>query len=175
MESPIIIKRNNSKDYQTINSSKQTKWPNLDRSDSNSSYCSEKNKIIRLLNLDNLKQKNITKKISKLTETNNDKKIVFSNSRLKNLQILSTESTLKNLGKSTLDVNKIFGNINKKKKEKEDFGKVPNEQFFSFKNEYIIKFAKIAEYYNNFNKNSQLISENRRENFKEIFIKIKKY
>ena len=64
MESPIIIKRNNSKDYQTINSSKQTKWPNLDRSDSNSSYCSEKNKIIRLLNLDNLKQKNITKKIS---------------------------------------------------------------------------------------------------------------
>ena len=174
MESPIIIKRNNSKDYQTINSSKQTKWPNLDRSDSNSSYCSEKNKIIRLLNLDNLKQKNITKKISQLTETNNDKKIIFSNSRLKNLQILSTESTLKNLGKSTLDVNKIFGNINKKKKEKEDFGKVPNEQFFSFKNEYIIKFAKIAEYYNNFNKNSQLISENRRENFKEIFIKIKK-
>ena len=174
MESPIIIKRNNSKDYQTINSSKQTKWPNLDRSDSNSSYCSEKNKIIRLLNLDNLKQKNITKKISKLTETNNDKKIVFSNSRLKNLQILSTESTLKNLGKSTLDVNKIFGNINKKKKEKEDFGKVPNEQFFSFKNEYIIKFAKIAEYYNNFNKNSQLISENRRENFNEIFIKIKR-
>ncbi len=174
MESPIIIKRNNSKDYQTINSSKQTKWPNLDRSDSNSSYCSEKNKIIRLLNLDNLKQKNITKKISKLTETNNDKKIIFSNSRLKNLQILSTESTLKNLGKSTLDVNKIFGNINKQKKEKEDFGKVPNEQFFSFKNEYIIKFAKIAEYYNNFNKNSQLISENRRENFKEIFIKIKK-
>ena len=62
----------------------------------------------------------------------------------------------------------------RKKKEKEDFGKVPNEQFFSFKNEYIIKFAKIAEYYNNFNKNSQLISENRRENFNEIFLKIKK-
>ena len=172
MDSPNSINKDNSKDYQTINSTKNMKRIILDRSPSNSSNYSEKNKILKLLNLDNLKKKNSVNKSSKITET--DKNILFSNSRLRNIQILNTDFTLKNLGKSTLDVNRLFGKINIKKKENEEFKKIPNEKFFSFKNEYIIKFAKIAEYFNSFSKYSQLITENRRDNYDEIYKKIKK-
>ena len=162
--------RSKSNDIKTINSSKNFKGPHLDISESPSSI--EKNKILKLLNIDNLKRVNISAINNRITEPN---KIIFSNSRLRNLQILSNDSSLNKLGKSTLDVDKIFGNFNSKKiQEKEEIKKISNEKLISFKNEYLLKFAKNAEHFNNFEKNLELISENQREYFNETFIKIKR-
>ena len=151
--------RSKSNDIKTINSSKNFKGPHLDISESPSSI--EKNKILKLLNIDNLKRVNISAINNRITEPN---KIIFSNSRLRNLQILSNDSSLNKLGKSTLDVDKIFGNFNSKKiQEKEEIKKISNEKLISFKNEYLLKFAKNAEHFNNFEKNLELISENQRD------------
>ena len=174
MLSAKYIKNRNSisNDIKTINSSKNFKRLHLDIPNSNSSNSVEKNKILKLLNFDHMKKINISEMNNKITEPN---KIIFSNLRLRNLQILSNDSSLNKLGKSTLDVNKMFGKINlPKNKEKEEIKKVHNEKFFSFKNEYILKFAKNAEYFNTFEKNSELISENRKDNFNENFKKIKR-
>ena len=173
MLSAKYIKNRNSisNDIKNINSSKNFKRLHLDIPNSNSSNSVEKNKIVKLLNFDHMKKINISEMNNKITEPN---KIIFSNLRLRNLQILSNDSSLNKLGKSTLDVNKMFGKINlPKNKEKEEIKKVHNEKFFSFKNEYILKFAKNAEYFNTFEKNSELISENRKDNFNENFKKIK--
>ena len=173
MLSAKYIKNRNSisNDIKNINSSKNFKRLHLDIPNSNSSNSVEKNKILKLLNFDHMKKINISEMNNKITEPN---KIIFSNLRLRNLQILSNDSSLNKLGKSTLDVNKMFGKINlPKNKEKEEIKKVHNEKFFSFKNEYILKFAKNAEYFNTFEKNSELISENRKDNFNENFKKIK--
>ena len=174
MLSAKYIKNRNSisNDIKNINSSKNFKRLHLDIPNSNSSNSVEKNKILKLLNFDHMKKINISEMNNKITEPN---KIIFSNLRLRNLQILSNDSSLNKLGKSTLDVNKMFGKINfPKNKEKEEIKKVHNEKFFSFKNEYILKFAKNAEYFNSFEKNSELISENRKDNFNENFKKIKR-
>ena len=174
MLSAKYIKNRNSisNDIKNINSSKNFKRLHLDIPNSNSSNSVEKNKILKLLNFDHMKKINISGMNNKITEPN---KIIFSNLRLRNLQILSNDSSLNKLGKSTLDVNKMFGKINlPKNKEKEEIKKVHNEKFFSFKNEYILKFAKNAEYFNTFEKNSELISENRKDNFNENFKKIKR-
>ena len=174
MLSAKYIKNRNSisNDIKNINSSKNFKRLHLDIPNSNSSNSVEKNKILKLLNFDHMKKINISEINNKITEPN---KIIFSNLRLRNLQILSNDSSLNKLGKSTLDVNKMFGKINlPKNKEKEEIKKVHNEKFFSFKNEYILKFAKNAEYFNTFEKNSELISENRKDNFNENFKKIKR-
>ena len=174
MLSAKYIKNRNSisNDIKNINSSKNFKRLHLDIPNSNSSNSVEKNKILKLLNFDHMKKINISEMNNKITEPN---KIIFSNLRLRNLQILSNDSSLNKLGKSTLDVNKMFGKINlQKNKEKEEIKKVHNEKFFSFKNEYILKFAKNAEYFNTFEKNSELISENRKDNFNENFKKIKR-
>ena len=174
MLSAKYIKNRNSisNDKKNINSSKNFKRLHLDIPNSNSSNSVEKNKILKLLNFDHMKKINISEMNNKITEPN---KIIFSNLRLRNLQILSNDSSLNKLGKSTLDVNKMFGKINlPKNKEKEEIKKVHNEKFFSFKNEYILKFAKNAEYFNTFEKNSELISENRKDNFNENFKKIKR-
>ena len=172
LSAKYIKNRNNSNDFKTINSSKNFKRPHLDISNSNSSNSIEKNKILKLLNFDHMKRINISDINNKITEPN---RIIFSNLRLRNLQILSNDSSINKLGKSTLDVNKIFGKINPpKKKENEEIKKEPNEKYFSFKNEYILKFAKIAEYFNTFEKNSEFISENRRDNYFEFFKKIKR-
>ena len=174
MLSAKYIKNKNSisNDIKNINSSKNFKRLHLDIPNSNSSNSVEKNKILKLLNFDHMKKINISEMNNKITEPN---KIIFSNLRLRNLQILSNDSSLNKLGKSTLDVNKMFGKINlQKNKEKEEIKKVHNEKFFSFKNEYILKFAKNAEYFNTFEKNSELISENRKDNFNENFKKIKR-
>ena len=131
-----------SNDKKTINSSKNYKRPHLDISNSNSSNSLEKNKILKLLNFDHTNKINISESINKITEPN---RIIFSNLRLRNLQILSNNSSLNKLGKSTLDVNKMFGKINlPKNQEKGEIKKLHNEKFFSFKNEYILKFAKNA-------------------------------
>ena len=170
LSAKYIENRNNSSDIKTINSSKNVKRPYLDILNSNSSNSVEKNKIIKLLNFDHMKRINISDINNKITEPN---RIIFSNLRLRNLQIISNDSSINKLGKSTLDVNKIFGkNTPKKNKEIEEIKKVPNEKYFSFKNEYILKFAKIADYFNTFEKNSELISENKKDNFIEIFQKI---
>ena len=174
MLSAKYIKNRNSisNDIKNINSSKNFKRLHLDIPNSNSSNSVEKNKILKLLNFDHMKKINISEMNNKITEPN---KIIFSNLRLRNLQILSNDTSLNKLGKSTLDVNKMFGKINlPKNKEKEEIKKVHNENFFSFKNEYILKFAKNAEYFNTFEKNSELISENRKDNFNENFKKIKR-
>ena len=174
MLSAKYIKNRNSisNDIKNINSSKNFKRLHLDIPNSNSSNSVEKNKILKLLNFDHMKKINISEMNNKITEPN---KIIFSNLRLRNLQILSNDSSLNKLGKSTLDVNKMFGKINlPKNKEKEEIKKVHNQKFFSFKNEYILKFAKNAEYFNTFEKNSELISENRKDNFNENFKKIKR-
>ena len=174
MMSEKYIKNRNSisNDIKNINSSKNFKRLHLDIPNSNSSNSVEKNKILKLLNFDHMKKINISEMNNKITEPN---KIIFSNLRLRNLQILSNDSSLNKLGKSTLDVNKMFGKINlPKNKEKEEIKKVHNEKFFSFKNEYILKFAKNAEYFNTFEKNLELISENRKDNFNENFKKIKR-
>ena len=173
LSAKYIKNRNNiSNDIKNINSSKNFKRLHLDIPNSNSSNSVEKNKILKLLNFDHMKKINISEMNNKITEPN---KIIFSNLRLRNLQILSNDSSLNKLGKSTLDVNKMFGKINlPKNKEKEEIKKVHNEKFFSFKNEYILKFAKNAEYFNTFEKNSELISENRKDNFNENFKKIKR-
>ena len=174
MLSAKYIKNRNSisNDIKNINSSKNFKRLHLDIPNSNSSNSVEKNKILKLLNFDHMKKINISEMNNKIIEPN---KIIFSNLRLRNLQILSNDSSLNKLGKSTLDVNKMFGKINlPKNKEKEEIKKVHNEKFFSFKNEYILKFAKNAEYFNTFEKNSELISENRKDNFNENFKKIKR-
>ena len=174
MLSAKYIKNRNSisNDIKNINSSKNFKRLHLDIPNSNSSNSVENNKILKLLNFDHMKKINISEMNNKITEPN---KIIFSNLRLRNLQILSNDSSLNKLGKSTLDVNKMFGKINlPKNKEKEEIKKVHNEKFFSFKNEYILKFAKNAEYFNTFEKNSELISENRKDNFNENFKKIKR-
>ena len=173
LRTKYIKNRNSiSNDIKNINSSKNFKRLHLDIPNSNSSNSVEKNKILKLLNFDHMKKINISEMNNKITEPN---KIIFSNLRLRNLQILSNDSSLNKLGKSTLDVNKMFGKINlPKNKEKEEIKKVHNEKFFSFKNEYILKFAKNAEYFNSFEKNSELISENRKDNFNENFKKIKR-
>ena len=174
MLSAKYIKNRNSisNDIKNINSSKNFKRLHLDIPNSNSSNSVEKNKILKLLNFDHMKKINISEMNNKITEPN---KIIFSNLRLRNLQILSNDLSLNKLGKSTLDVNKMFGKINlPKNNEKEEIKKVHNEKFFSFKNEYILKFAKNAEYFNTFEKNSELISENRKDNFNENFKKIKR-
>ena len=173
MITPKIIKsRSKSNDMKNINSSKSFKSPQLDISESDSSNSLETNKILKLLKVDSLKKINISRINNRITEPD---KLIFSNIRLRNLQILSNDSSLNRLGKSTLDVNKIFGKINLKKiPEKEEIKKVSNEKLILFKNEYILKFARNAEIFNNFEKNSDLISDNKIDNFKDIFMKIKR-
>ena len=173
MITPKIIKsRSKSNDMKNINSSKSFKSPQLDISESDSSNSLETNKILKLLKVDSLKKINISRINNRITEPN---KLIFSNIRLRNLQILSNDSSLNRLGKSTLDVNKIFGKINLKKiPEKEEIKRVSNEKLILFKNEYILKFARNAEIFNNFEKNSDLISDNKIDNFKDIFMKIKR-
>ena len=173
MITPKIIKsRSNSNDMKNINSSKSFKSPQLDISESDSSNSLETNKILKLLKVDSLKKINISRINNRITEPD---KLIFSNIRLRNLQILSNDSSLNRLGKSTLDVNKIFGKINLKKiPEKEEIKRVSNEKLILFKNEYILKFARNAEIFNNFEKNSDLISDNKIDNFKDIFMKIKR-
>ena len=169
MITPKYYKSNESK---TINSSKNFKRPHLDISESSSSNSTEKNKILKFINEEHLKRINISKINNRITEPN---KIIFSNSRLRNLQILSNDSSLNRLGKSTLDVNKIFGIKNiKKVQENDEITKIPNQKLITFKNEYILKFAKNAEFFDTFEKNMELIAENKRENFNEIFVKIKR-
>ena len=166
---PKYYKSNESK---TINSSKNFKRPHLDISESSSSNSTEKNRILKFINEEHLKRINISKINNRITEPN---KIIFSNSRLRNLQILSNDSSLNRLGKSTLDVNKIFGIKNiKKVQENDEISKIPNQKLITFKNEYILKFAKNAEFFDTFEKNMELIAENKRENFNEIFVKIKR-
>ena len=114
LSAKYIKNRNNSNDFKTINSSKNFKRPHLDISNSNSSNSIEKNKILKLLNFDHMKRINISDINNKITEPN---RIIFSNLRLRNLQILSNDSSINKLGKSTLDVNKIFGKINPPKKK----------------------------------------------------------
>ena len=174
LSAKYIKNRNNSNDIKTINSSKNFKRAHLDisNSNSNSSNSIEKNKILKLFNFDHIKRINVSDINNKITEPN---RIIFSNLRLRNLQILTNDSSLNKIGKSTLDVNKIFGKINPpKKKEKGLIKKEPNEKFISFKNEYILKFSKISEYFNTFEKNSELISENRKDSYYDIFTKIKR-
>jgi len=173
MITPKIIKsRSKSNDMKNINSSKSFKSPQLDISESDSSNSLETNKILKLLKVDSLKKINISRINNRITEPD---KLIFSNIRLRNLQILSNDSSLNRLGKSTLDVNKIFGKINLKKiPEKEEIKRVSNEKLILFKNEYILKFARNAEIFNNFEKNSDLISDNKIDNFKDIFMKIKR-
>ena len=169
-----IKDRSNSNDTKVINSSKNYKRPHLDIAISTSPNSAEKKKILKLLNFDRLKRVNISAINNKITEPN---KNIFSNILIKNLQILSNDKGINKLGKSTLDVKKIFGKINIKKKretEKEEIKDVPNEKLLSFKNEYILKFAKNYEYFNNLGKNSELISENKKENFLDFFKKIKR-
>ena len=169
MITPKYYKSNESK---TINSSKNFKRPHLDISESSSSNSTEKNRILKFINGEHLKRINISKINNRITEPN---KIIFSNSRLRNLQILSNDSSLNRLGKSTLDVNKIFGIKNiKKVQENDEITKIPNQKLIKFKNEYILKFAKNAEFFDTFEKNMELIAENKRENFNEIFVKIKR-
>ena len=169
MITPKYYKSNESK---TINSSKNFKRPHLDISESSSSNSTEKNRILKFINEEHLKRINISKINNRITEPN---KIIFSNSRLRNLQILSNDSSLNRLGKSTLDVNKIFGIKNiKKVQENDEISKIPNQKLITFKNEYILKFAKNAEFFDTFEKNMELIAENKRENFNEIFVKIKR-
>ena len=166
--------RSNSNDIKTINSSKNFKRPHLDISISTCSNSLEKKKILKLLNFDNLRRIDVSAMNNKITEPN---KIIFSNLRLRNLQILSNDSNINRLGKSTLDVNKIFGKVNNKKnKETEKTGikNVPNEKLLSFKNEYILKFGKNYDYFNSFTKNSELFSEIKRENFLDFVKKIKR-
>jgi len=166
--------RNNSNDIKTINSSKNFKRPHLDISISTSSNSVEKKKILKLLNFDNLKRVGLSAMNNKITEPN---RIIFSNLRLRNLQILSNDTSINKVGKSTLDVNKIFGKINNKKNketEKTQIKNVPNEKLLSFKNEYILKFAKNYDYFNNFGKNSDLFSENKKVNFLDFVKKIKR-
>ena len=161
-----------SSDVKTINSSKSFKSPHLDISESFSSNSIVKNKILKFLNADNLKRINISRINNRITEPN---KIIFSNSRLRNLQIISHDTSINRLGKSTIDVNKMFGKDNTKKiPEKQEIKKVSNEKLISFKNEYLLKFAKNAEYFNNFEKNIELITEDKKAHFNEIFVKIKK-
>ena len=113
MNTPKTLKnRSKSNDTKTINSSKSFKSPQLDRSESDSSNSIETNKILKLLNVDKMKKINISRINNRITEPN---KIIFSNIRLRNLQILSNDSSLNRLGKSNLDINKIFGKINNKK------------------------------------------------------------
>ena len=172
LSAKYVKKKAESNDMKTINSTKSYKNPELDISVSNSSNSTDKNKILKLLNFDKLKKVNLSKINNKITEP---KKILFSNSRLRNLQILVNDTSINKLGKSTIDVNKMFGKVNlKKDQEKEEIKKVPNEKFYSFKNEYILKFAQNAEYFNNFWKNIEFIAENKRENFNEVFSKMKR-
>ena len=113
MNTPKTLKnRSKSNDTKTINSSKSFKSPQLDRSESDSSNSIETNKILKLLNVDKIQKINISRINNRITEPN---KIIFSNIRLRNLQILSNDSSLNRLGKSNLDINKIFGKINNKK------------------------------------------------------------
>ena len=173
MNTPKTLKnRSKSNDTKTINSSKSFKSPQLDRSESDSSNSIETNKILKLLNVDKMKKINISRINNRITEPN---KIIFSNIRLRNLQILSNDSSLNRLGKSNLDINKIFGKINNKKiPEKQEIKKLSNEKLILFKNEYLLKFARNSEFFNTFEKNSDLFIDNKKENFKEIFMKIKK-
>ena len=169
-----IKDRSNSNNTKVINSSKNYKRPHLDIAISTSPNSAEKKKILKLLNFDRLKRVNISAINNQITEPN---KNIFSNILIKNLQILSNDKGINKLGKSTLDVKKIFGKINIKKKretEKEEIKDVPNEKLLSFKNEYILKFAKNYEYFNNLGKNSELISESKKEHFLDFFKKIKR-
>ena len=159
------------KDNKTINSSKNYKRSHLDISESSSSNSLDRNKALKLINADSMKNIDVSKINNRITEPN---KIIFSNSRLRNLQILANDSSLNKLGKSTLDVEKMFGKINNKKIQNEDIKKIPNQKLFSFKNEYIIKFAKNAEYFDTLEKYSEYIPDNKRENLNEIFMKIKR-
>ena len=80
-----------------INSSKSFKSPQLDISESDSSNSLETNKILKLLKVDSLKKINISRINNRITEPD---KLIFSNIRLRNLQILSNDSSLNRLGKS---------------------------------------------------------------------------
>lgn len=159
------------KDNKTINSSKNYKRSHLDISESSSSNSLDRNKALKLINDDSMKNIDVSKINNRITEPN---KIIFSNSRLRNLQILANDSSLNKLGKSTLDVEKMFGKINNIKIQNEDIKKIPNQKLFSFKNEYIIKFAKNAEYFDTLEKYSEYIPDNKRENLNETFMKIKR-
>ena len=159
------------KDNKTINSSKNYKRSHLDISESSSSNSLDRNKALKLINADSMKNIDVSKINNRITEPN---KIIFSNSRLRNLQILANDSSLNKLGKSTLDVEKMFGKINNIKIQNEDIKKIPNQKLFSFKNEYIIKFAKNAEYFDTLEKYSEYIPDNKRENLNETFMKIKR-
>ena len=66
--------RSKSNDIKTINSSKNFKGPHLDISESPSTNSIEKNKILKLLNIDNLKRVNISAINNRITEP---KKIIF--------------------------------------------------------------------------------------------------
>ena len=112
LSAKYVKKKAESNNMKTINSTKSYKNPELDISVSNSSNSTYKNKILKLLNFDRLKKVKLSEINNKITEP---KKILFSNSRLRNLQILVNDTSINKLGKSTIDVNKMFGKVNLKK------------------------------------------------------------
>jgi len=117
LSAKYVKKKAESNDMKTINSTKSYKNPELDISVSNSSNSTDKNKILKLLNFDRLKKVNLSEINNKITEP---KKILFSNSRLRNLQILVNDTSINKLGKSTIDVNKMFGKVNLKKDQEKE-------------------------------------------------------
>ena len=138
---------------------------------------SQKDKLLRLIQINPFKSKDDPKSPIKsknnLTEIAN---IKYIPRRLTNLNGFSMELPLKNLGKSTLDCKKIFGDNsdnNEENKKKITNNKAMNIKSNSFRNEYIYKFSVNSNNFNKIEKYSEFISTENKNNFYNIYSKLK--
>ena len=172
MLSPINVK-NKSNDFLTISSnkniysskSKLVKITNVPRN----------NQLLRLIQINPLKssEQPLSPKHYKnnLTEVSNVKYIP---KRL--APGLSVEIPLKNIGRSTLDCKRLFGQkVGQSDMEKfdENNKKSSNIKTNSFKNEYIVKFSNNFNIFNKLEKYFEFISSENQNNFQTLFSKIK--
>lgn len=173
--------KNNSSDYKTINIADNIYSSNQNKSKIQDDY--ERNKYPNMIN--NHFNFNSSKPIPTTLFLKNNKRkdlnkilgVKLIPKRLINLSEYSSDNSLKNIGKHSIDCQDLIGlkiNMSKNNKRGKEQKSFINKSVISFKNEYAFKLSNFSESFNKFEKYSQYISDAKKYNFNAIFLKLKK-